>query len=115
MSYGVYSEVYLAIDMDYWKKEENIMVKVGESTNSRRRSKQLERDKYITVVSDYEIGGTEVYRKWVEGCLRLYIEKTFDCYQVGTDTFVFRKKQEVKEIQMLFTTLVTQIINTKMF
>lgn len=115
MSYGNYSEVYLAIEMQSYNKQENIIVKIGETINSRQRSHSLERDKNVTIVRWCEVGGTKAYRMWIEGCLRLYIEDNFNCYRIGTDTFVFRKREEAEEIITLFDILVGKIMSSKMF
>lgn len=81
MSYGVYSEIYLA---KHYK--DDTLIKIGETTNARRRNGQLSQNGYtITIVLDVDGGETE--RLFIESFLRARIEADGRTHRSGKDYF----------------------------
>lgn len=81
MSYGTYSEVYFAIDMT-----SDVRIKIGETTNARRRNTQLSRDNYY-IVKTLDVDGEEAERLFVESFLRARISATGQAHQFRKDYF----------------------------
>lgn len=81
MSYGMFSEVYLATCFS-----SAVSIKIGETSNSRRRNSQLyQNDYHIIQVED--VDGGESARKFVESYLRVRIEATERATRHGLDYF----------------------------
>jgi hypothetical protein len=94
MAYRYYSEVYFAIDFD-----DNKRIKIGETTNARRRDRQL--DVWITKV--VEVGGDKCYRLLIESLLREKISRMPRVQQIGNDYFYCESKEIALSIQNQFT------------
>jgi hypothetical protein len=86
MSYGVYSEVYFAVDFS-----DDTRIKIGETTNARRRGSQLANEGY-TIVATRDVNGDEVARLFVESFVRARIEATQRVQRIGYDHFVCDNK-----------------------
>ncbi len=83
MSYGVYSEVYFA------QHEENpAMIKIGETTNARRRGRQLEKEGFIILESTWVNGDDKCDRRFVESFLRSRIATTGHAAIYKEDYFI---------------------------
>ena len=93
MAYGYYSEVYFAVDLNNYKR-----IKIGETTNARRRNAQL--DVYITQC--IEVGGNHTYRLLIESLLREKIARMPKVTQAGTDYFICEDTDTVNFIQNEF-------------
>ena len=98
MAYGYYSEVYYAENLTI-----KTCIKIGETTNARRRANQLLQEDYL-ITQSLDIGGGEGERLFVESFLRMKILKTqkaqrirkdyFDCADVDTVAFIKAHFQE---------------------
>jgi hypothetical protein len=87
MSYGIYSEVYFAINI----MTENL-IKIGETTNARRRACQLFKDNYYIVISK-NVKGDKAARLFVENYLRERIEATGKAIRFRRDYFECKNKE----------------------
>ena len=81
MSYGIFSEVYFA--KHEMKKN---LIKIGETTNARRRACQLYKEDYLILVSA-NVNGGESARLFVESYLRTRIEATGKAIRFRKDYF----------------------------
>lgn len=68
MAYGCYSEIYIAINV-----EDKTFIKIGETTNARRRNRQLKEDGF-KVYESIEVGHGESCRLFIESYLRIKLE-----------------------------------------
>lgn len=82
MSYGTYSEVYFAIDFDDKRN-----IKIGETTNARRRGRQLAEQGY-TIVKTLNVNESYAARLFVESYVRARIEMAGRVTRIRTDYFV---------------------------
>ena len=81
MSYGVYSEVYFAIC-----DSSDVLIKIGETTNARRRASQLYREGY-SIVHSMGVLGDEAERLFVESFLRARIKASGHARPLRKDYF----------------------------
>lgn len=81
MSYGTYSEVYFA-NHGMMKS----LIKIGETTNARRRAGQLCKEDYHILISA-NVNGGEAARLFVESYLRTRIEATGKASRFRKDYF----------------------------
>jgi hypothetical protein len=98
MSYGTYSEVYFA---NHFTTRN--LIKIGETTNARRRANQLRKEDYHIVISA-DVNGEEAARLFVESYLRTRIEATgkanrfrkdyFECENEDVAHWLFTQFQE---------------------
>lgn len=102
MGYGIYSEVYFATHLV--KKD---LIKIGETTNARRRAGQLFKEDYL-IETSMDVHGGEAARLFVESYLRTRIEATgkasrfrkdyFECESENVAHWIFTQFEEwVKE------------------
>lgn len=97
MSYGYYSEVYFAESLST-----STHIKIGETTNARRRSNQLFKERNYWITDSMDIGGDEAKRLFVESFLRLQIMETYHAQRVGKDYFVCSDAETAQAIKMHF-------------
>lgn len=81
MSYSICSEVYFAAH-DTMKN----LIKIGETTNARRRASQLCKEDYL-ILASMDVNGTEAARLFVESYLRTRIEATGKAKRFRKDYF----------------------------
>lgn len=81
MSYGVFSEVYFAISVT-----SKTAIKIGETTNARRRASQLYKEDYH-IVQVADVNGDEAERLFVESFLRARIKASGKAQQFRKDYF----------------------------
>lgn len=81
MSYGVYSEVYFANHGTIKN-----LIKIGETTNARRRANQLCKEDY-QILTSLDVNGGESARLFVESYLRTRIEATGKADRFRKDYF----------------------------
>lgn len=104
MSYGYYSEVYFAINY-----RSSNYIKIGETTNARRRANQLFTEDYL-LVDSLEVGGDQAERLFVESFLRMKILKTCKVQQVRKDYFVCEDGDTAKFVQTHFQQWVSEAL-----
>lgn len=102
MSYGVYSEVYFAIC--FYSK---VYIKIGETSNSRRRNNQLQKQGYY-IVKACDVEGAEAERLFVESFLRARISATGRATQFGKDYFECDCPETVSAIKASFENWVNE-------
>lgn len=104
MSYGIFSEIYLAID-------NNNGIKIGETTNTNRRQKQLDKEGYKIIKAQY-VPFEKVGRLFIESYLRLFLH-SLDCivpYR-GLDYFIASSRENVDFIIENFDKIVNKATN----
>ena len=104
MSYGVYSEVYFAINFD-----DKTFIKIGETTNARRRANQLYKEGYY-IIKSIDIEGTEAERLFVESYLRAKIASNNNVQQYRKDYFKCESKEMVQMFEDSFDYFVEQAL-----
>lgn len=109
MGYAKRSEIYFAKGLG----GSDLIIKIGETTNSCRRNRQL--PPYLTITKSVEVGGSKAYRLWVESTVRLYIEEVLKGELVGTDTFTLKNRKKVLELERFFENLVRDICGQQHF
>ena len=108
MSYGVYSEVYLAVQWD-WKNNACLCtrydlangygIKVGETVNCRQRQRTLD----FKIIDWQEVGGEKQDRLFIEAYLRKKVSLVFGLsYYNGMDCFWFKDYKSIKYCQEHF-------------
>ena len=91
MAYGVYSEVYLAFPINKSIRA----IKIGETTNARRRAYQLRRSvnfdidyKYMLDVNGWDKASRLTVENYIRGCIFHYLDENSIQYQWrGLDYF----------------------------
>lgn len=102
MSYGVFSEVYLAVNC-----KDSTFIKIGETTNARRRNGQLATEGYfIKLALDIEGGETE--RLFIESFLRARIEASGKAHRYGKDYFQCDSKETADYFYNAFLPMVKE-------
>ena len=96
MGYGYYSEIYFAIHLENEK-----MMKIGETTNGRRRQNQLNKEDYY-ITRCFDVEGGEAARLFVESYLRMKLLKTNRVAQLRKDYFMCDCLETRKEFQDCF-------------
>ena len=107
MSYGIYSEIYMAVPQ--WDNPKRDIIKIGETTNSRRRSIQLEKKEGLTISEWVDTNLTHSERLFVESALRIKMEK-MGLSLVGNDHFICDESQW-RKILKEFPNLVNEMIS----
>ena len=104
MAYGYYSEVYLAFSCD-----DPFAIKIGETTNARRRERQLLRQDnafYIgrsTEIPRYDKGSRLYVENYLRGQIFKYLnEKSVDYKWVGLDYFYSLTQEAIDYIEKHF-------------
>ena len=82
MGYGTYSEVYFARHLTNHK-----LIKIGETSNARRRNNQLIKNESFEILADMNIGGDVADRLFVESYLRNKIQASKRALRHGLDYF----------------------------
>lgn len=101
MGYGYYSEVYFAINTN-----EKNYIKIGETTNARRRNNQLD-DYYIVQTLDVNgLGKND--RLFVESYVRSRINATKKVHQIGLDYFECENENVVNWLAKQFNLWVAE-------
>lgn len=101
MGYGVYSEIYLAIN-------NNNNIKIGETTNINRRQKQLDKEGY-EIIKFRSINGGKAERLFFESYLRLFLY-SLDCaipYH-GLDYFIMSNTKNIDFIIENFDIIINE-------
>lgn len=106
MAYGCYSEVYYAEHLEI-----RTAIKIGETTNARRRSNQLLQEDYL-ILQSLDIGGGECERLFVESFLRMKILKTQKARRIRKDYFNCADLDTVEFIKSHFQEWVMEAIIT---
>lgn len=101
MGYGYYSEVYFAINVN-----EKKYIKIGETTNARRRNYQLD-DYYIVQTLNVNGLGKDD-RLFVESYVRSRINATKKVHQVGLDYFECENENVAHWLSKQFNSWVTE-------
>ena len=84
MAYGKFSEIYLA---ECWGSgDDNLMIKIGETDNARRRAKQLERDFY-DITQTIDVSDGKAARLFIESYVRMRVLLTNQVVNIRTDYF----------------------------
>ena len=102
MSYGVYSEVYFAMSAC-----DDVNIKIGETTNARRRGSQLAKDDYM-IMCARDVAGGEAERLFVESFLRARINASGKATQIRKDYFVCDTKDTAFQFLNLFNNWVDE-------
>ena len=100
MSYGIFSEIYLAIN--------NNNIKIGETTNINRRQKQLDKEGY-EIIKFRSINGGKAERLFFESYLRLFLY-SLDCaipYH-GLDYFIISNTENINFIIENFDIIINE-------
>jgi hypothetical protein len=97
MSYGYYSEIYFAESV-----ETSVGIKIGETTNARRRSNKLFQERNYWVTDSLEVGGDDARRLFIESYLRLKIAQNYPAQRIGKDYFVCRDAETAQAIKRHF-------------
>lgn len=102
MSYGVYSEVYFAMSVC-----DDVNIKIGETTNARRRGSQLAKDDYM-IMGARDVAGGEAERLFVESFLRARINASGKATQIRKDYFLCDTKDTAFQFLNLFNNWVDE-------
>lgn len=102
MSYGVYSEVYFAVSAC-----DDVNIKIGETTNARRRGSQLAKDDYL-IMRSRDVAGGEAERLFVESFLRARINASGKATQIRKDYFLCDTKDTAVQFLNLFNNWVDE-------
>jgi hypothetical protein len=104
MAYGVYSEVYLAFSVD-----NPTAIKIGETTNARRRERQLIRQDpsfyigYSTEITKFDKGSRLYVENYLRGQIFKYLNnKSIDYRWVGLDYFYSLPQEAIDYIEKHF-------------
>ena len=103
MAYGVYSEVYLAFSID-----DPTAIKIGETTNARRRERQLVNNEGFYIGWSTEITKPDkksrlFVENYLRGCIFQYLdENSFDYRWVGMDYFFSLCEEAIDHIEKNF-------------
>lgn len=82
MSYGIFSEVYFATSTF-----SKTTIKIGETTNARRRASQLLSQESYRIILVADVDGDEAERLFVESFLRARIKASGKAHQIRKDYF----------------------------
>ena len=110
MAYGVYSEIYIALPFSNDVKA----IKIGETTNARRRCRQLGRDVGFYVYHTLDVKGWDktsrlMVENYLRGCIFQYLDNNSIHYRwVGLDYFYDLPQFAIEYIKSHFKEWVTE-------